>query len=122
MNITSVTPQLRTTNLAASIRFYTFVLGGTLDFQYEDFYAGIRWGAHMIHLKRVDESDPSIAFVRDAGHLHLYLGTDDVAAVAASVRRSGVPIVCEVEETAWGTRELVIVDDQGHAVYIGEPV
>lgn len=122
MNIEAVIPQLRTTNLAASIHFYTTMLGGALDFQYEDFYAGIRWGTQMIHLKHIDEPDPSIAFVRDAGHLHLYLRTGDVVAAAESLRRSGVPIVCDVEETAWGTRELVIEDDQGHTIYIGEPI
>ena len=122
MNIEAVIPQLRTTNLAASIHFYTTMLGGTLDFQYEDFYAGIRWGTQMIHLKHIDEPDPSIAFVRDGGHLHLYLRTDDVTAAAESRRRSGVPLVCEVEETAWNTRELVIEDDQGHTIYIGAPV
>lgn len=122
MNITGVIPQLRTTNLQSSIRFYTTFLGGTLAFEYEDFYAGVRWDSQMIHLKHIDVLDPSIAFVRDGGHLHLYLRTDDVVAAAESLRRSGVPIVCDVEETAWGTRERVIEDDQGHTVYIGESV
>jgi len=28
--------------------------------------------------------------------------------------------VKDVHETAWGTREFVIKDDQGHTVYFGE--
>jgi catechol 2,3-dioxygenase-like lactoylglutathione lyase family enzyme len=50
MTITSAICQLRTTDLAESIRFYTAVVGLTLEFQYEDFYAGIRAGHQLFHL------------------------------------------------------------------------
>lgn len=39
MQISSVVAQLRTTDLAASVRFYTTRPGLTLAFQHEDFYA-----------------------------------------------------------------------------------
>ena len=55
MTISGVTTQLRTTDLAGSVRFYTTKVGLTLDFQYEDFYAGIRAGRQLFHLKLVDE-------------------------------------------------------------------
>jgi catechol 2,3-dioxygenase-like lactoylglutathione lyase family enzyme len=45
MTITSIVPQLRTTDLASSIRFYTEKLGFTVAFKYEDFYAGLRVGS-----------------------------------------------------------------------------
>lgn len=122
MQITNIIPQLRTTDLAASIRFYTTELGFTLEFQYEDFYAGVRAGAHIIHLKLVDETDPSIAYVDHGEHFHLYFETDDVVAAADRLRRSGVLIEKDVHETAWGTRELVIKDDQGHTLYFGQPI
>lgn len=89
MKITSAISQLRTTDLAESIRFYTTVVGLTLEFQYEDFYAGIRAGNQLFHLKLVDQKDPAIEFK-------------------------------DVHETAWGTRELAIKDNQGHTVYFGE--
>jgi len=90
MTITSAIPQLRTTDLAESIRFYTAVVGLTLEFQYEDFYAGIRAGKSVFHLKRVDEKDPSIEFVDHGDHFHLYLETNDVAAAADALKRNGV--------------------------------
>ena len=55
MGIARVIPQLRTTDLAGSIRFYIEKVGFTLDFQYEDFYAGIRAGGQVFHLKLADE-------------------------------------------------------------------
>lgn len=121
MQIARIIPQLRTTDLAASIRFYTTQLGFTLEFQYEDFYAGVRTGENVIHLKLVDDPDPSIEFVDRDEHFHLYLQTDDVTAAAEQLRRAGVRLEREVQDTAWGTREFVIRDDQGHTLYFGEP-
>jgi catechol 2,3-dioxygenase-like lactoylglutathione lyase family enzyme len=121
MRLTAVIPQLRTTSLAESISFYTNVLGAVLEFQYEDFYAGVRLGQHLIHLKFVDAPDPSIAYVRDCDHLTLYIETDDVAAVAMMLREKGVRLVRNVHHTDWATTELVIEDNQGHTLYFGQP-
>lgn len=121
MQIANIIPQLRTTDLAASIAFYTTQLGFTLEFQYEDFYAGIRAGGRVVHLKLVDEADPSIKYVDHGEHFHLYLETDDVIAAADRLKRTGVRFKKDVHETAWGTREFVIMDDQGHTLYIGQP-
>ena len=120
MPIAGVTTQLRTTDLAASVRFYTTKVGLALDFQYEDFYAGIRAGGQLFHLKLVDEKDPSIAFVEKGDHFHLYLETDDANATAAALKRNGIRLVKDVHETPWGTREFSIKDDQGHTLYFGQ--
>ena len=120
MVISGVIPQLRTTDLKSSIRFYTTKLGLGLEFQYQDFYAGIRAGNQTFHLKLVDDKDPSIQFVENGEHFHLYLETEDVAAAAAALKANGVPLVKDVHETPWGTKEVVINDDQGHTLYLGE--
>src|SRR6185503_11001497 len=120
MAISGVIPQLRTTNLKDSISFYTGKLGLRLEFQYQDFYAGIRAGSQLFHLKLVDEKDPCIEFVDKGEHFHLYLQTDDAAATADALKRNGIQLVKDVHETTWGTREFVIKDDQGHTLYFGE--
>jgi len=122
MGIVRVIPQLRTTDLAGSIRFYTEKVGFTLDFQYEDFYAGIRAGGQIFHLKLADEKDPSIDFVDRGGHFHLYFESGDAAADAEGLARRGVALVTALHETPWGTREFVIRDDQGHTLYFGQPL
>ena len=66
MQILSAIAQLRTTDLAESIRFYTTKVGLELEFQHEDFYAGIRAGGQLFHLKLVDEKIPTIDFVDTA--------------------------------------------------------
>jgi catechol 2,3-dioxygenase-like lactoylglutathione lyase family enzyme len=120
MPILSAIAQLRTTDLAGSIRFYTAKVGLTLAFQHEDFYAGIRAGDQLFHLKLVDEKDPSVAFVDRGEHFHLYLETDDAVAAAEALKENGVPLVKDVHETAWGTKEFVVKDDQGRTLYFGQ--
>ena len=121
MQITNIAPQLRTTDLEASIRFYTSLPGFSLAWRYEDFYAGIRAGEQVFHLKRVDSKDASIAVVALANHLHLYFETPDPAAAAEAMRLAGVRFAKELHATPWGTREFVIHDDQGHTLYFGGP-
>ena len=121
MEISNVVAQLRTTDLAGSIRFYTMLPGFTLAFQYEDFYAGIRAGGQLFHLKLVDARDPSIDVVAHEDHFHLYFETPDVSAAADACRRAGVRLAKELHQTPWGTREFVIRDDQGHTLYFGQP-
>jgi catechol 2,3-dioxygenase-like lactoylglutathione lyase family enzyme len=122
MAINGIIPQLRTTDIQASVQFYTDKLGFTLEFIYQDFYAGVSAGGQLLHLKLVDERDPSLAYVEEGGHLHLYIEMDGVAAFAEELRSKGVRLVSDVCETPWGTREFVIHDDQGHTLYFGEPL
>jgi catechol 2,3-dioxygenase-like lactoylglutathione lyase family enzyme len=121
MQVHAIAPQLRTTDLDRSIRFYTEQVGLELQFRHQDFYAGIRSATGCFHLKRVDTPDPSIEFVEQGGHLHLYLGVDDVDSFAERLRKSGVALVQPPCNTDWGTRELVFHDDQGHTIYAGMP-
>ena len=121
MQIVNIISQMRTTDLTGSIRFYTETLGFTLEFLHDDFYAGVRAGNQLFHLKLVDEPDPSIAFVDHGDHFHLYFDCDDVRAMADTLKRNGVRLERDVHDTPWETREFVIKDDQGHTLYFGEP-
>lgn len=120
MSITGVIPQIRTTDLATTVRFYTETLGLDLEFEYDDFYAGVRAADHVVHLKLVDNPDPSIPVVHDEDHFHLYLVTSDAAGKAQDLTAKGVEIVKPVHDTPWKTREFAVRDDQGHRIYFGQ--
>jgi catechol 2,3-dioxygenase-like lactoylglutathione lyase family enzyme len=122
MPVLTITPQLRTTDLESSIRFYTERVGLQLEFRHADFYAGIRSGGCSFHPKLVDVEDPSVTFVKDGGHLHPYLGVDDIDSFGERLRTAGVPLIQQPKNTDWGTRELVFHDDQGHTIYAGMPL
>jgi catechol 2,3-dioxygenase-like lactoylglutathione lyase family enzyme len=120
MHVASIVAQLRTTDLEGSIAFYTALPGFELAFRYDDFYAGIRAGAQVFHLKLVDVKDPSIEVVSRDEHFHLYFNTTDVMEAAEDFRRAGVRLAREVHDTPWGTREFIVLDDQGHTLYFGQ--
>jgi len=122
MPVSAITTQLRTTNLDTSIDFYTSKLGFDLEFRYEDFYAGIKAGDQIFHLKLVDDKDPSIDFVAKGDHFHLYFTIDDLEEKAADLRQQGISLTTEIASTPWGTREFSIQDDEGHTLYFaGDP-
>ena len=82
MAVTGVFTQIRTTDMEVSIDFYVNTLGFELDFRFEDFYAGIRVAeGQLFHLKLVDDPDPSIPFVVDGEHLHLFFPVENATAV-----------------------------------------
>lgn len=120
--IRAATPQLRTTDLAASLRFYTEMLGLELGFSYGGFYAGLGPAGTMLHLKQVDAPDPSIPYVAAGEHLHLWLSADDPDALAAAVEARGVALLRPPHDTPWQTREFILHDDQGHTLHIGRPI
>jgi catechol 2,3-dioxygenase-like lactoylglutathione lyase family enzyme len=99
MAITRVIPQLRTTNMASSIRLYTEKLGFSVAFKYEDFYTGIRAGSQLIHLKFVDAKDLSISYVDEGG-------VEGVPEVVARRRRSGSPLIAPKDFTVAGGPSL----------------
>lgn len=118
--VRNLIPQIGTTDLEGTIDFYTSKLGFDVGFRYEDFYAGIRVGDHLIHLKRVDVSDPSIPFVAAGGHLHLCFETGDVDEPAAQFRANAVPLISEPADTPRGMRECRVADDQGDVLCFGQ--
>ena len=119
MEIEQLVPQLRTTDLDRAIDFYAKKLGFELAFRYEDFYAGVSTGSHMIHLKRVDDPDPGIEFVRRGQHLHVYISVPDIHAAFRQVQEAGVKVVEGISDRPWGTTEFVIEDPDGHIIYFG---
>ncbi len=120
MTVSGVITQLRITDLEASIDFYVSKLGFELDFRYQDFYASIRAGGQIFHLKLVDQADPSIAYVRDGDHPHIFFPTENLFAKARKLARHGIKLITPIAETPWGTREFSICNNPGHSLYFSE--
>ena len=120
MPVTEAIPQIRTTNLEESLDFYINRLGFELEFRYQDFYAGIRAGRSRIHMKLVDDKDPSIDFVRQGNHLHLYFPTSNVLALAGEFKSRDITFLNQPMDTDYSMNEFSIVDNQGHILCFAE--
>jgi catechol 2,3-dioxygenase-like lactoylglutathione lyase family enzyme len=122
MTVNGIATQLRTTDLERAIKFYTEILGFKLAFRYEDFYAGIECNGHSIHLKKIDEHDPSIEFVRSEEHLHLYIAVQDVRKVYEDLKKTNAIFIADLNKKPWGAIEFVIEDEDKHTIYFaGSP-
>jgi hypothetical protein len=108
MAVTGIVPQLRTTDMASSIRFYTEKLGFSIEFNYQDFYTGIRAGDQIFHLKLVDEKDPSIPYVEEGEHFHLYLETNGLAGIihSRSLRRHLIAALPKMHLERWSVASI----------------
>ncbi len=110
--------QLRTTDIERLINFYVDQLGFELSFRYEDFYAGIKIGDSVLHIKLVDNTDPSIEYIKSGDHFHLRFPVKDLDARHAELQRLGV-VSAEILEQPWG-REFCFYDPDGHRLYYAE--
>ena len=110
--------QLRTPDLEQALNFYTNTLGYKTAFRYEDFYAGIDIDDQVLHLKLVDETDPSIEFVAQGDHFHLYIEVADLEARHEDLDGGGAH-VSVIKVQPWG-REFVVIDPEGHRIYYAE--
>ncbi len=106
-----MSPQLRVADLAAAIEFYTQKLGFTLDFRYEDFYAGIMRDGHSIHLKWVDCPENE----KDSDDLDIFFAVDNIEALYEVVQNKSVHILQPLREAPYG-REFYIADPDGHHI------
>ncbi|MEC9284372.1 MAG: VOC family protein [Pseudomonadota bacterium] len=120
MTVIEAIPQIRTTNIEESIDFYVDKLGFDLDFRKGDFYAGIKAGNSRIHLKLADEKDPSITFVKQGNHVHLYFFARDTPAIARQLKTKGVSLLSEPHDTDYSKNEFKLEDNQGHILYFSE--
>ena len=120
MPVIEAIPQIRTTNIEESIDFYVDKLGFDLDFRYDDFYAGIKAGNSRIHLKLANEKDPSISFVKQGNHVHLYFFARDTPAIARELKTKGVSLLSKPHDTDYSKNEFKLEDNQGHILYFSE--
>ncbi|HJN30386.1 MAG TPA: VOC family protein [Candidatus Latescibacteria bacterium] len=119
MKIKALASQLRTTDLPRAIAFYTETLGFDLAFTFGDFYAGIGVGDHLVHLKLVDDADPSIDFVRGE-HLHLHITVEGIDATFERLAAADVKVVEPVADREWGMREFIIEDPDAHTIHFAQ--
>jgi uncharacterized glyoxalase superfamily protein PhnB len=104
--MTNATPILRVNDLAASVAYYTDVLGFAVQWQAGGFGA----------VKR----DRCTLFLCEGGQGHAgtwtWTGTDDADRLHAEFVASGAKILTPPTNYPWGSRELHVSDPDGHVL------
>ena len=107
-----MSPQLAVTDLGQSLQFYTEKLGFSLDFTYEDFYAGIVKDGHSIHLKCGE-------IPQDKGKkqddLEILFAVESIERLYEELLNKSVEIVQPLRDMPYG-REFYIADLDGNII------
>ena len=115
-----IVPQFLVLDLKTACDFYVEQLGFRVDFEYEDFYAGVERDGVMIHLKLSDTPDPSRLAKQQGDHLDIYFTVDDIEALYAEYKTRGVKFTQPLQTKPWDMREFVVWDNNGYILYFGQ--
>lgn len=103
-------------DLDASLRYYTDVLGFSERFRFGD-YAGVQYGEIQLHL-----SGPRSTNKKQVGQGGLYIFCDDVDGYYAAVTAKGAQVQAAPKNYDYGMRDFVIEDPDGNLISIGQEV
>ncbi len=129
--ITNMSPQLLVADLERSIEFYTRMLDFTLDFRYEDFYAGLTKEGFSIHLKVGDHAPKGRTEKRPEEHpkqrseehpekppeknqnLEITFSVTNIDQLYHELAVKGIPFAQPLRKMPYGT-EFYIADPDGN--------
>ncbi|HTE34422.1 MAG TPA: glyoxalase superfamily protein [Chryseolinea sp.] len=112
-----MSPLLPVADVERSIEFYTKKLGFSLDFKYEDFYAGIVKDGHSIHLK---SGPPPGNNGKNKEDLDIIFSVDSIERLYEEVLSKSIEIIQLLRDMPYG-REFYIADPDGnHIAFIEE--
>src|SRR5690349_6075581 len=115
MNLMSVVPILYSSDVAASLRYYTSVLDFKSSWTWEDppTFGGVHY------------NDVSIYFCKDGQGQKgtwLAINLDDVDTYHELIRGRGAKILNPPESFDWGMREMLVEDPDGHRIRFGNSI
>jgi len=118
--IRQIAPQFFTTDMRATLTYYTDTLGFELLGTWQDppMYAIVARDEHRIHFRYAapPASNPD---KYDDELLDAYLFVDDVDALYVEYAARGVQFTRELGNTPWHSREFVVKDCDGRLLAIG---
>lgn len=113
-----MSPQLQVASIENSIDFYTEKLGFSLEFRFEDFYAGLVKDGHSIHIKsgspqenkRKNMEDPEITF-----------SVDRIEQLYEEVSDKSIVIIQPLRDMPYGKEFYIADPDLNIIAFLEEP-
>ena len=118
--IRQIAPQFFTTDMRATLTYYTDKLGFDLLGTWQDppVYAIVARDEHRIHFRYADPPAPNPDKYDDE-LLDAYLFVDDVDALYVEYAARGVEFTRELGNIPWHAREFVVKDCDGRLLAVG---
>jgi uncharacterized glyoxalase superfamily protein PhnB len=122
MKFTNAVPVIATSDVLATVAYYTFVLGFTQHFVFGDppVYAAVQRDGVLVYISL----DVDLAAKLEESHLHpdVFLWVKDVDEAFEEHKQRGAKIIEEPVDKAWDARQYVIEDPNGYYLKIAEPL
>ncbi len=116
MKIHGSATTFQVSDVRASLKFYTDILGFSERFQFGD-YAGVEYGDVQIHL-----SGPKATNKRLVGQGGIYIFCDDVDSYYKEITSKGVSVQVPPKDYEYGMRDFVIEDPDGNLLGVGQEI
>ena len=110
-----MSPLLLVADIEDSIKFYTQKLGFSLEFRYEDFYAGIVRNGHSIHLKSGTPPE------RNKEDLEITFSVSGIGDLYEELLTKSIEVVQPLRDMPYG-REFYVEDLDGNVIAFLEEV
>jgi uncharacterized glyoxalase superfamily protein PhnB len=112
MKTTIAVPIFQVSNVEASLKHYTSVLGFVEDFRFDD-YAGVKLNNARLHL-----SSHSI-HERPIGGGTAYILCDEVDDYCAEIKKNGAVVKSDPKDYPYGMRDFMAIDPDGNHLAFG---
>jgi uncharacterized glyoxalase superfamily protein PhnB len=112
MKTTSAIPIFQVSNVDASLKHYTSVLGFVEDFRFDD-YAGVKLGDVRLHLSGHGIHE------RPIGGGTAYILCDEVDDYCAKIKQKGAVVKSDPKDYPYGMRDFMSVDPDGNHLAFG---
>ena len=120
MPIRAIVPQFLVDDLDRAVAYYRDRLGFTVDFTYDDFYAGISRDGCAIHLKEAGKLAEERAHRKREEHLDAYIDVTGIQDLYADLQRRGATVTRPLEERPWACLDFYIEDADGYILCFSE--
>ncbi|MBL7865759.1 MAG: VOC family protein [Cyclobacteriaceae bacterium] len=114
-SIKKMSVQFVVKDIEQSIQYYTTVLGFSLEFRYEDFYAGVVLGDCSIHLKTVDPSPEERTSKRVTESLDILISVEGIEALFETLSSRSVLFTQVLRTMPYG-KEFYLADPDGYII------
>jgi catechol 2,3-dioxygenase-like lactoylglutathione lyase family enzyme len=111
--IKKMSPLFLVADIERSIEFYTKKLGFSIDFRYEDFYAGIIKDGFSIHLKTGEHSIDIKQNKKGNGHIDITFAVEDIELLYKVFSIRSMEITQPLRGMPYG-KEFYVADLDGH--------
>ncbi|WP_165806486.1 VOC family protein [Chitinophaga parva] len=108
-----MSPQLLVKDIARAVQFYANALGFSVDFRYEDFYAGIIKDGYSIHLKVDGDNAEGKSSQGNSENVSIIFNISHIESLYDELCTEGISISQSLRDMPYG-KEFYIADPDGN--------